>query len=88
MARKSGEVLASHTHRFTGRHTEVVLGTGLYCVTYDNRPVNVRTTNAYTTMLPKYDTVGYVNKAHAVNKAAKLNKLFSTDKFSVTEMKP
>lgn len=63
---------------------EVLEGTSLYIILYDNKPFNLRQIyNTYNNNGYKYRKLSYVNEASANNQAKKLNKIFQTTLFSV-----
>ena len=63
-------------------------GKGLYVVLYYDQPFSIRTKYNREVEYPgwKYPKVGFNSFAHAANLARKLNRLFNTDKFTVSEM--
>lgn len=61
---------------------------GLFVVLYQNLPFQLRTKSNMEVAYPswKYLRVGFANAAHAINLAKKLNGLFDTDEFTVSQM--
>lgn len=84
MARPKPEILMKYPlNTRTGKNLEIVTCEGVYVVTYDGEPFNVRIADPYASNIQKYKFTVYVNSAHAVRFANKLNKYFKTDKFQV-----
>ena len=72
------------TDRQTYKSDQVLNSEGIWAVFYDNRPINLRTTNNLTQIPgPKYKKSAFSNPGHAINLCKKLNQKFKTDKFSV-----
>jgi hypothetical protein len=88
MSRPKPSVLIENTNKQTYKSDQVLKADGIYAVFFDNRPINLKTSNLLTqTPGPKYKKVSFSNKGHAINLARKLNIQFRTDKFSVVLFK-
>lgn len=84
MSRPKPVVLIEHTDRQTYKTEQVLASEGVWAVFYDNKPINLKTSNLLTNHPgPKYKKVSFSNPGHAKNLARKLNTQFKTDKFSV-----
>lgn len=84
MSRPKPTVLIEHTDRQTYRTEQVLAADGVWAVFYDNKPINLKTSNLLTQYPgPKYKKVSFSNKGHAINLAKKLNAQFKTTKFTV-----
>jgi len=61
---------------------------GLFVVLYQRLPFQLRTKANIEVAYPswKYLRVGFANSAHAFNLAKKLNEMFNTTDFTVSEM--
>lgn len=88
MSRPKPTVLAELTNRTTYRSEQVLASDGIWAVFYDNKPINLKTSNLLVQYPgPKYKKVSFSNPGHAINLAKKLNTQFKTDKFSVVLLK-
>jgi len=77
-------VLIEHTHKQTYKTEQVLASEGVWAVFYDNKPINLKTSNLLTQYPgPKYKKVSFSNPGHAINLARKLNTQFKTTKFGV-----
>ena len=85
MARPKSKVLLSDTDYKTGKVTEIITGEGFYYLTYQGKVFNLKITNAYAEMTPKYMKIAYPNRGHAIRLAEKLNKQFNCSDFTVSE---
>jgi hypothetical protein len=84
VSRPKPTVLIEHTDRQTYRTEQVLAADGVWAVFYDNKPINLKTSNLLTQYPgPKYKKVSFSNKGHAINLAKKLNAQFKTTKFTV-----
>ena len=84
MSRPKPQVLIEHTNKQTYKTEQVLASEGVWAVFYDNKPINLKTSNLLTQFPgPKYKKVSFSNPGHAINLARKLNTQFKTDKFSV-----
>ena len=76
------------TNKKTYKTEQVLSANGIYAVYYDNKPINLKTSNMLVQYPgPKYRKVSFSNQGHAINLARKLNTQFRTDKFSVILLK-
>ena len=86
MARPSATILVSR-HLDDFNSTEVLDAQGLYAVLYKDRPFNLKTTHwTEKGELKKYLKVVYPNRSPADNLAAKLNRDFFTEDFTVKKI--
>ena len=70
------------------RKAELILESyGIWAVFYDNAPINLKTQSIIAYTSPKYKKVSFSNKGHAINLAKKLNKKFSTTKFTAVALR-
>lgn len=84
MSRPKPTVLIEQTDRTTYRSEQVLASEGVWAVFYDNKPINLKTSNLLVQYPgPKYKKVSFSNPGHAVNLARKLNSQFRTTKFTV-----
>ena len=84
MSRPKPVVLIEHTNKQTYKTEQVLASEGVWAVFYDNKPINLKTSNLLTQYPgPKYKKVSFSNPGHAKNLAKKLNTQFRTDKFTV-----
>lgn len=84
MSRPKPTVLIEHTDKHTYKTEQVLASEGVWAVFYDNKPINLKTSNLLTQFPgPKYKKVSFSNPGHAKNLARKLNTQFKTDKFTV-----
>lgn len=84
MSRPKPTVLIEHTNKHTYKTEQVLASEGVWAVFYDNKPINLKTSNLLTQYPgPKYKKVSFSNPGHARNLAKKLNTQFRTDKFTV-----
>ena len=84
MSRPKPTVLVEITNKETYKTEQVLASEGIWAVYYDNRPINLKTSN-YLVQYPgpKYKKVSFSNPGHAINLAKKLNEQFKTAQFSV-----
>lgn len=84
MSRPKPQILAEYTQKQTYKTEQVLASEGVWAVFYDNKPINLKTSNMLTQYPgPKYKKVSFSNPGHAKNLAKKLNIQFKTDKFTV-----
>jgi hypothetical protein len=84
MSRPKPQVLIEITNKQTFKTEQVLASEGVWAVFYDNKPINLKTSNMLTQYPgPKYKKVSFSNPGHAKNLARKLNTQFQTTKFSV-----
>ena len=88
MSRPKPQVLIEHINKQTYKTEQVLASEGVWAVFYDNKPINLKTSNMLTQYPgPKYKKVSFSNPGHAKNLARKLNTQFQTTKFSVVLLK-
>jgi hypothetical protein len=88
MSRPKPNVLVEHTNKHTYKTEQVLASDGVWAVFYDNKPINLKTSNMLTQYPgPKYKKVSFSNPGHAINLAKKLNTQFKTSKFTVVLLK-
>lgn len=84
MSRTPSKVLLEIVDKKTYRVDQIVEASGIWAVFYDNQPINLKNQHYLdSTAVPKYKKTSFSNPGHARNLCRKLNKQFSTDKFSV-----
>ena len=84
MSRPKPNVLIEHTDKATYKTEQVLASEGVWAVSFDTKPINLKTSNMLTQYPgPKYKKVSFSNPGHAKNLARKLNTQFKTDKFTV-----
>jgi hypothetical protein len=87
MARPKPKILVEYTDPKSYRSEQVLAATAIYAVFYQGNPVNLRSLHSLVNYPgPKYKKVSFSNSGHAFNLAARLNKLFKTDKFVVVKL--
>ena len=88
MSRPKPQVLVEITNKQTYKTEQVLASEGVWAVFYDNKPINLKTSNMLTQYPgPKYKKVSFSNPGHAKNLARKLNTQFHTNKFTVVLLK-
>lgn len=88
MSRPKPTILAELTNKQTYKTEQVLASDGIWCVYFDNQPINLKTSNMLVQYPgPKYKKVSFSNPGHAINLAKKLNTQFKTDKFTVVLLK-
>ncbi len=84
MSRTPSKVLLEIVDKKTYRVDQIVEASGIWAVFYDSQPINLKNQHYLdSTAVPKYKKTSFSNPGHARNLCRKLNKQFSTDKFSV-----
>lgn len=84
MSRTPSKVLLEMVDKKTYRVDQIVEAAGIWAVYYDDQPINLKNQHYLdSTVIPKYKKTSFSNPGHARNLCRKLNKQFSTDKFSV-----
>ncbi|MDA8897463.1 hypothetical protein N9I83_00340 [bacterium] len=87
MSRPKPTILLQAVNKHTYKAEEVLVAEAIFSVFYDGNPINLRTQNTLVSYPgPKYKKVSFSNSGHAFNLAARLNKMFDTDKFQVLRM--
>ena len=87
MARPKPKILLEWTDPKTYRSEQVLAAGAIYAVYYNGESINLRSLSTLVNYPgPKYKKVSFSNSGHAFNLAARLNKLFKTDKFEVVKL--
>jgi len=87
MSRPKPKVLLETTSKKTYKTEQVLESEAIWAVFYQDRPINLKISSLIGQQLgPKYKKVSFSNAGHAFNLSEKLNKLFSTDEFSVFKL--
>ena len=87
MSRPKPTVLLEKVEKETYKAEQVLASQGIWAVYYDKKPINLKTFNMLISYPgPKYKKVSFSNSGHAFNLAARLNKMFDTDKFEVLKL--
>ena len=87
MSRPKPTILLEAVNKHTYKAEQVLVAEAIFSVFYDGNPINLRTLNTLVSYPgPKYKKVSFSNSGHAFNLAARLNKLFDTDKFAVLRL--
>ena len=74
MSRPKPQVLIEITNKQTYKTEQVLASEGVWAVFYDNKPINLKTSNMLTQYPgPKYKKVSFSNPGHAHNLSKKLN---------------
>ena len=84
MSRTPSKVLLEIVDKKTYRVDQIVEASGIWAVFYEGQPINLKNQHYLdSTAVPKYKKTSFSNPGHARNLCRKLNRQFSTDKFSV-----
>jgi hypothetical protein len=83
MARTSATVLLEISNEITKRIDKIIASDGVWAVYYQHKPINLKTESTIAFVAPRYKSVSFSNKGHAINLARKLNKQFDTTDFTV-----
>jgi hypothetical protein len=84
VSRTPSKVLLELVDKKTYRVDQIVEASGIWAVFYDGQPINLKNQHYLdSNVVPKYKKTSFSNPGHARNLCRKLNKQFSTDKFSV-----
>jgi hypothetical protein len=88
MSRPKPDVILEHVNKQNYKSDQVIASQGIWAVYYENQPINLKSANMLVSYPgPKYKKTSFSNPGHAINLAKKLNKLFSTNLFSVVLLK-
>lgn len=84
MSRPKPRILLEAVNRNTYKAEQILESEGIFSVFYQGKPINLRMLSTLVSYPgPKYKKVSFSNKAHAIRLALRLNKLFSTNDFTV-----
>jgi hypothetical protein len=82
MPRPTSTVLLESPKSTSHKIDKVISSDGICAVFYKNNPINLKTESIIAFTAPRYKTVSFSNKGHAINLAKKLNKQFNTTEFT------
>jgi hypothetical protein len=83
MPRPPTTVLIEMHNNTTHKTDQILKSEGIWAVYYNNSPINIKTIAIAAFVSPKYKSVSFSNKGHAINLAKKLNRKFNTNNFTV-----
>ena len=87
MSRPKPTVLLEITNKKSYKTDQVLESDAVWSVFYQDKPINLKTSSVVAQDVgPKYKKVSFANSGHAFNLAEKLNKLFSTEEFTVYKL--
>jgi hypothetical protein len=87
MSRPKPKILLEITNKKTYKTEQVLESEAIWAVFYCDKPINLKVSSLLAQQLgPKYKKVSFSNSGHAINLAAKLNKLFNSQDFSVFKL--
>lgn len=87
MARPKPNIIMESINPKSYRAEQILEAGAIYAVFYQSKPINLRTLNKLVSYPgPKYKKVSFSNPGHALNLAARLNKIFMTDEFEVYKL--
>lgn len=87
MSRPKPNILLEYVDSKTYRAEQVLEADSIWAVFYKNKAFNLKSSNALTNYPgPKYKKTSFSNPGHAFNLAEKLNKMFSTQDFTVVKL--
>jgi hypothetical protein len=86
MSRTSPTVALQYVDKETMMQEQILDSMGLWVVTYDGKPFNIKVQSYLSDSPIKYKKVAYPNPGHAINLCNKLNKRYKTDKFAVVKL--
>lgn len=87
MSRPRPKVLLEALNKTTYKAEQVLSAEAIYSVFYNGAPINLRTLNTLVSYPgPKYKKVSFSNSGSAFNLADRLNKIFSSDLFTVVKL--
>jgi hypothetical protein len=86
MARPKPTILLEHVDK-NYNSEQILEASAIYAVFYKGQPINLRTLSTLVNYPgPKYKKISFSNSGHAFNLAARLNKQFNTDDFTVVRL--
>jgi hypothetical protein len=89
MSRPKPNIIVEQIDPKTYFSLQVLEAQAVYSVLYKGEPINIRTLNRLVSSPgPKYKKCSFSNRGHAINLAKKLNTMFKTTDFTVSEMVP
>lgn len=83
MSRPKPNIILEDTSKTRYQADQILESNGIWAVYYDNKPINFKTAHLMIASASKYRKVSFSNPGHAIGLAERLNKQFSTDKFTV-----
>jgi hypothetical protein len=83
MSRPAPNILIEITNKKTQKTDQVIKSDGIWAIYYQGFPINLRTIALAAFVMPRYKTVSFSNKGHAINLAKKLNNQFNVTDFTV-----
>jgi len=87
MSRPKPTILLEYIDKKTYKSDQILAADAIWAVFYQGKPFNLKTQNSLSSFPgPKYKKVSFSNPGHAFNLAERLNKKFTTDKFSVVRL--
>ena len=87
MSRPKPTILLEAVNKSSYKAEQILAAEAIYSVFYQGQPINVRTLNKLVSYPgPKYKKVSFSNPGHAFNLRDRLNKVFSTDSFTVVKL--
>ena len=87
MSRPKPTILLEITNKKSYKTDQVLESDAVWSVFYQDKPINLKTSSVVAQDVgPKYKKVSFANSGHAFNLAEKLNKLFSTEEFTVYKL--
>lgn len=87
MSRPAAKILLETIGDKNKRTDQILESNGIWSVLFDEQPINIRNIHQiFKTENIKYKKTSFVNPGPAINLAKKLNKTFSTNKFTVVKL--